>query len=334
MKERINWLDYAKGVGIILVVYGHAMRGIHDAGLPLSASVYSYSDALVYSFHMPLFFFISGMFFVSSFVSRGANYFLINKAKVILYPYLVWSIFQTGIEAFMSSYTNQGIGFSEITRILYQPRAQFWFLYELFKMFALCALIYKFLPRYAGYVSALAAIIILIVNEATGLKIIHNYFVFFVMGIAFNEYRKGQTKREDRSGGVLFIPVFIIFAHLAITYNIHENLFVFIPLAILGVAFVISISKLMAEKSIFPAISYLGKLSMPIYLAHIICASGTRIALKMAGVESVAIYLAAGMIAGIVLPIIAYNLCKKYGFLFIFEYSPVNLRRFVLKSRT
>ncbi|MDB4201501.1 hypothetical protein N9763_00715 [Polaribacter sp.] len=40
--QRIDWIDQAKGFGIILVVYGHNFPSIED---------------YIYSFHMPLFFF-------------------------------------------------------------------------------------------------------------------------------------------------------------------------------------------------------------------------------------------------------------------------------------
>lgn len=46
-EKRIDWIDYAKAIGIFLVVVGHTYAG----------------NALtnwIYSFHMPLFFFLSG----------------------------------------------------------------------------------------------------------------------------------------------------------------------------------------------------------------------------------------------------------------------------------
>ena len=48
-KERVTYLDMAKGVGILLVILGH------EADLPLAARQF------VTSFHMPLFFILSGM---------------------------------------------------------------------------------------------------------------------------------------------------------------------------------------------------------------------------------------------------------------------------------
>ncbi|MGN0235339.1 MAG: acyltransferase family protein [Paludibacteraceae bacterium] len=45
--RRIDWIDIAKGIGIFLVVYGHAASG----------EIIRY----IYGFHMPLFFFLSGL---------------------------------------------------------------------------------------------------------------------------------------------------------------------------------------------------------------------------------------------------------------------------------
>ena len=51
MKQRIVLYDNAKGIGIILLIFGHLFT---YGNVPFS---------LIFAFHMPLFFFISGLFF-------------------------------------------------------------------------------------------------------------------------------------------------------------------------------------------------------------------------------------------------------------------------------
>lgn len=51
--KRIGYIDIAKGIGITLVVMGH-----NDFSL-----ISPFAHKLIYSFHMPMFFFMSGMFF-------------------------------------------------------------------------------------------------------------------------------------------------------------------------------------------------------------------------------------------------------------------------------
>lgn len=48
MQGRINWIDFAKGVAIILVVIGHV--------IPESINLFGF----IYAFHMPFFFIMAG----------------------------------------------------------------------------------------------------------------------------------------------------------------------------------------------------------------------------------------------------------------------------------
>ncbi|MDC1262111.1 acyltransferase family protein [Polaribacter sp.] len=70
--QRIDWIDQVKGFGIILVVYGHNFPSIED---------------YIYSFHMPLFFLLAGIFH-----PKKSNFQVIKKrVQQILIPYFLWS---------------------------------------------------------------------------------------------------------------------------------------------------------------------------------------------------------------------------------------------------
>src|SRR5687767_3873922 len=89
--SRESWIDTAKGWGILLVVLGHALRGLQNAQL-LPTSGWSHAlDAWIYSFHMPLFFLLSG-FFMEKAVHKPLDRALKDRAKTLLWPYLVWSV--------------------------------------------------------------------------------------------------------------------------------------------------------------------------------------------------------------------------------------------------
>ena len=90
---RTEWVDYAKAIGIILVVYGHVARGVKEAGYNFSDSLFTLVDSFIYSFHMPLFFFLSGLFFYQSFIKRGFLDLTLNKIDTIVYPYILWFLF-------------------------------------------------------------------------------------------------------------------------------------------------------------------------------------------------------------------------------------------------
>ena len=72
--DRIHYLDIAKGIGIYLVVLGHVTH---------SEWLWYY----IWQFHMPLFFFISGLLYTPKDSFRA---FLIKRAKSLYIPYVIF----------------------------------------------------------------------------------------------------------------------------------------------------------------------------------------------------------------------------------------------------
>ena len=66
--QRLDWLDMAKGIGMILVVYGHS---------------YGPSNYYVYLFHMPLFLFFPAFFLT---VSRSSERIFIKNLQAYISP--------------------------------------------------------------------------------------------------------------------------------------------------------------------------------------------------------------------------------------------------------
>lgn len=73
--ERNSYIDVAKGIGILAVIAGHISVGT--------------LDVLLYSFHLPLFFCVSGYFFRCQ---DNFKTFFIRKSKEYLIPYIFCSI--------------------------------------------------------------------------------------------------------------------------------------------------------------------------------------------------------------------------------------------------
>ena len=95
--NRLDWVDTSKGIGIILVILGH----IWLSGL---------GQKYISSFHMPLFFLLSG--YVFSFEKyRDVKHFLGSKVKRILIPYawfslityVYWVLFERRVSGNMTS---------------------------------------------------------------------------------------------------------------------------------------------------------------------------------------------------------------------------------------
>lgn len=80
MEKRITYIDTAKGIGILLVIIGHHIMGADGLKVWIN------------SFHMPLFFILSGIVSTKSLVSGSMKSFLKKHAISLLYPYITFSI--------------------------------------------------------------------------------------------------------------------------------------------------------------------------------------------------------------------------------------------------
>ena len=83
--ERYLYLDVVKGIAIISVVLGHII---------LKYESNNFLCIWLYSFHLPIFFIVSGILFALNpkKLSIGNKEFILKKAKNLLYPYLTFSI--------------------------------------------------------------------------------------------------------------------------------------------------------------------------------------------------------------------------------------------------
>lgn len=79
-RERVSWIDAAKGLGIVLIVLGHI------ASVETPSLLYVY----IYAFHVPLFFFISGLTLKPGRDRFGAM--LGGKLRSLLLPYLCYAL--------------------------------------------------------------------------------------------------------------------------------------------------------------------------------------------------------------------------------------------------
>ncbi|MDQ1254374.1 MAG: acyltransferase, partial [Euryarchaeota archaeon] len=77
---RLIWVDALKGFGIMLVVFAHYK-------LPIALDTY------IFSFHMPLFFFISGFLFNFAKYTESAKNFVKGRFSSLIIPYFAFAAF-------------------------------------------------------------------------------------------------------------------------------------------------------------------------------------------------------------------------------------------------
>ncbi|MGN0489678.1 MAG: acyltransferase family protein [Ruminococcus sp.] len=86
--KRMQWLDIAKGIGIILVILGHAPRDI----MRQQFFGIDFGYQFIYAFHMQLFFIVSGYLFCISVNKYSPGKFLKKRVQSLLMPWLVYTL--------------------------------------------------------------------------------------------------------------------------------------------------------------------------------------------------------------------------------------------------
>lgn len=130
-QAREEWIDVIKGFLIFLVVIGHCILTISADSILLKAIV-----IFIYSFHMPLFFIMSGYLFNKKY---NFNVFLLKKFKSLILPYIMFIIVDSLVEILFGVYSvksfveNISAGYKDI--VLMTTKSQYsslWFLPAMF----------------------------------------------------------------------------------------------------------------------------------------------------------------------------------------------------------
>jgi len=324
---RNSWVDYAKGIGIILVVYGHAGRGLAGAGLVTNQSMHQLVESIIYSFHMPLFFFLSGLFFKDSLAKRSGPQLIANKCDTVAYPYLVWALLQSLLAIFGSRWTNGTADFSALPECLWRPGGQFWFLYSLFFMIVIAVLIFRRISTLHILLVAAGASLLHFVPSPFPrfLPLGHIFFNFcyFCIGMLFMEFQANAQRLKF----TLIGPVALVFlgGETLLQMQVAPNPLLGYAVAVAGIGFV-AIGCMCLDR--FPAqlrwLAWLGASSMTIYLVHILAGSGARIVLaKALHVRDYWLHMAVDTGVGLLLPIAFARAAHALKADFLFRIPPV-----------
>lgn len=256
--SRLPYIDVVRGFAILMVVVGHLIQ-------------YNYVSALrdplfniIYSFHMPLFFFISGVACATASRDRAWNCSCkdllkkcLNKGVVLLIPPIIWTL----LDFLLSDKTYLSIA----------DFARYWFPYVLFSVY-----VFWFLLCYAkgrrGNIVVGVALAFLTVLFLVGCKRIPiMYLSFFLFGIYF------QRAKWIEKSGWLYALSFLFFCFFASRFKYGDT-----PLGNGDRVWYESLSSIFASASMMWAakklcdvrpqlvrwLSYVGRYTFGIYLAQ------------------------------------------------------------------
>ena len=138
-KKHYTEIDIARGVGILAVVLGHAVKQTQVSARWIRIVTY-----IVYSFHMPLFFLLSG--FVAVRILRMQTFterlrYIGDRALRLLVPYFVIGALYIPLKLKLSAYAVTPFATADIPKMLIgqNPDVSLWFLYILFVITAIAA---------------------------------------------------------------------------------------------------------------------------------------------------------------------------------------------------
>ena len=304
-----DWIVIAKGIGIILVVIGH----FHPATSP---AYWSRMRDVIYSFHMPLFFMLSGFLYQQGKYPYGA--LVCNKVRRLLYPFLsialAFGVIKFAIGHFVA--LDSPVDARSVLAVVADPLNSYepslWFLEALFLIFC----IYPLARRPLNDVAVLLLFVML--NEVFGNRYL---FVgralanlpFFAFGVLLRE--RPRFAAPLFGGGVRHgLGVAVIFA-VACGVQLSGNRFVahdYIVqwlVGLIGSWFVIAISRAVAglpDTLVRLSLYRCGYYSMTIYFFHTLFESAVRIGFSRGEGAALPFEAIAGaaVSAGVVCPIL------------------------------
>jgi fucose 4-O-acetylase-like acetyltransferase len=320
-KSRLYWVDYLKGIAIILVVYRHSLLGIQSSGIAVPAYLEN-ANMIFYSFRMPLFFMLSGIFISRSLAKRSVKQFITSKFETLLYPYFIWVFIQVTLQIILSGFTNSNRGLIDYTYICYQPRNldQFWYLPALFNATVVYVLIKKNITRQWWLLLMIALGFYFLSAYLQNISMLSDwmeFFVFVALGDVISQlffHEKVQKFFKSYLTLLLALPVFIV---VQMYYLAHDMYYLttqtiraeFLIIALVGCFTMLALSFRLQCLNIFSWLRILGYHSIYIYVMHVMIAALTRNVLThVLDVHNVFIILFTCIITGAVLPVIIYNL--------------------------
>lgn len=272
MPSRNETIDVLKGILVIFVMIGHALLGsLDENGLRY----------LIYSFHMPLFIFISGYLINPTKLYQ-------SKPKEVLFKYWhrmgkEWLIALLVYSAYLCLIKGFSIKF--LLRCLLIPYYHLWYVPVLLIMIALailieylakskerCMLCYLVLSLFLfGLYSYSVTNPILLTEVIEHYRL--QYFMFFYLGILCRDIKISERNNKNVIitlfwGGVIVSSIIMTLYLFGISFSEYQRFFM-LPICIVlctGIVFPIICRNRLSSK----VLSFIGKESLHFYLWHVI----------------------------------------------------------------
>jgi uncharacterized membrane protein YcfT len=279
---RVDWVDYAKGICIVMVVMMHSVLGVEAAAGQTGFMHWLVTFAK--PFRMPDFFLISGLF-LAVVIDRDWRTYLDRKVVHFAYFYVLWVTIQFGFKApsFAAETSWAHAGYLYLQSYV-EPFGTLWFIYLL----PICFIVTK-LTRSAPPLAVFAVAALLeMTHVATGWTVIDEFcsrFVYFYCGYWLASYVFALSDRA-RARPYLALVGLALWALInggLVVAGFSEWPLVSLALGLAGAGAIIVMGTLLARMHWLNFLRYCGEHSIVIYLAFFLPMAATRTLLLRSG---------------------------------------------------
>lgn len=332
-KSRLDWVDAAKGISIILVVMMHSAYGVgEETG---SAGYLHYVIGWATPFRMPEFFLISGLF-LSQVIGRDWLRFSDRRAVHYLYFYALWAVLQIAFKVGLGA----GDPMQALTYVAWavvEPYGVLWFIYMLAVFSLVTKLLHELRAPHWGVLAIGALLQMSPITTGSGIiDQFAEYYVYFYGGYAlaphiFKIVDWAQRHTALAVAGLLayaLVNGILVFTGGFEMQPLHAIPgFASLPGLHLILAFAGSIAlcitaALLMKLPFMDWLRWLGAHSIVVYLSFSIPMAATRVLLLKLGIfgNNTSVISTVVLLVALLSPLVLYWLIQKTGFgKFLFE---------------
>lgn len=273
MKKRRIEIDIAKGIGIILVVLGHAFP---DATTGIENDIARTIFNVIYSFHMPLFIFLSGIvagkvLYIQD--KKEKEQYIIDRVSRLMVPYIILSILYIPIKLMTGRMANNPYKVSDIWKLILgeSPNYALWTLYVLF-ILSIVAIIFSN-ARNINYILAISIVMWILGNVfwqgvPVGVSMLTRVGIYYFLGLFISQYDTQKINKTVNSKIIVLISgiVFLLANYISFICKFELVGLLKIFAAFSGISLVIALSNKLVQKGLGKVLTLIGQYSMDIYI--------------------------------------------------------------------
>jgi uncharacterized membrane protein YcfT len=300
-EPRLEWVDVAKGICILLVVMMHATLGVEKA----TGDVSDLNAFITWAqpFRMPDFFLISGLFLAAR-IDRPWREYLDTKVVHFAYFYVLWLTIQFALKApGMVAEHGATATFTDYLTGFVAPFGTLWFIYLLMVYFVVAKLLGP-VPKVLVLAGAAAMHVFAPHTDIFILDEFANRFVFFYSGYALAPFVltfADRLRTAPAAAVAIGLAVWAVVNAAGVNSGVALMHGPDLVYSYVGIGAVIAFSVLLTNRLPGDVLAYCGRNSIAVYLAFTVFMGPMRIVLlKLTGGDAPETVALLSALAGVV----------------------------------